>query len=182
MSLRRSDNNAVAVELHFVNWRSFADSCKRLSITVNKRLTQLTHSQRIDGVHRSEYRKLPVSAVGWDKDEGLATFVVEAKTVPDFGGTLRFIANDALTQTALGYQLSTSFGTSGFGDKLGTFHFVEVAFGTNEKLDFTVPAINAIRTNNQGQYLTFKVDDGVETDIFTDVLVSVIDPPAPSVA
>lgn len=28
----------------------------------------------------------------------------------------------------------------------------------------------------RNQHLTFKVDEGVETDIFTDVLVSVIDP------
>ena len=176
LSLRRSSEDAVAVELHFVNWRSFADSCERLSIDVNKKLTLLTHSQRIDGEHRSEHRTVAASAFAWDEEEAFTTIAVEPDAFPSFGGTLRFTAMDALTRTSLGYQISTSFGTSGYDDKLGMFRFVEVAFGIDEKLDFTVPAIYAIQTDSQVQRLTFDVDDGLETDIFTDVLVSVIDP------
>ena len=176
LSLRRSSEDAVAVELHFVNWRSFADSCERLSIDVNKKLIALTHSQRIDGEHRSEHRPVADPIFPWDEEEALTTIVVEPDAFPSFGGTLRFTAMDALTRTSLGYQISTSFGTSGYDDKLGTFRFVEVAFGIDEKLDFTVPAIYAIQTDSQVQRLTFDVDDGLDTDIFTDVLVSIIDP------
>lgn len=176
LSLQRSGEDDIGIVLHFVNWRSFADSCERLSIDVNKKLTTLTHSQRIDGEHRSEHRTVADSAFAWDEEEAFTTIVVEPGAFPSFGGTLRVMAMDAITRTSLGYQISTSFGTSGYDDELGTIRFVEVAFGIDEKLDFTVPAIHAIRTDSQVQRLTFDVDDGLDTDIFTDVLVSVIDP------
>jgi hypothetical protein len=86
LSLHRIDDSAVAVKLYFVNWRSFAGSCERLSIDVNKKLTELTHLQRTDGGRRLERRTLldPVSL--WDADEEFTSFVVDRETFPNFDG------------------------------------------------------------------------------------------------
>ncbi len=42
-------------------------------------------------------------------------------------------------------------------------------------MDFTVSQIHAISVNNKSTELAFLVGSGAETDIFTDVLVSVTD-------
>lgn len=167
--------NDANVTLNFINYGINNLSCNKIVIETQSKVTQVVHSKIIDGVHHSELYPVKNSAVNWHSEDEFTTILITKESSPNFGGRISFIAKNSIEVNKTGYQLISSFGVSGNSDELPFFKFVQVDLGEAEKIDFTVPKIHAISVDNRSTKLTFLVDSGTETDIFTDVLVSVTD-------
>lgn len=172
---RASHGNNIQVDLDFINYGKNKLACDKLVIETKSKVTQVVHSKIIDGVRHSDLFPMDGKAVKWHSEDRFSSIFITKESAPNFSGRLSFIAIDSITRNKIGYQLISSFGVSGKSEELPFYKFVQVSIGANEKIDFTVPQIHAINVNNSSTELTFSVGSGMETDIFTDVLVSVID-------
>ena len=170
----------VEVTLDFINWRSFEVNCNQMIIDSPFKTSDIEHSKQIDGVTTSSLWPIDRSATTWDMLEKHTYIDVNNKTAPSFSGRIKFVLLDSIFPDKTGYMLASSFGVSGKSLKkeLPFFKFVNVILEPNVKIDFTVPSIHAIDLNKWNMELTFEVNNGMETDIFTDVMVSVIDLPS----
>ncbi len=167
--------NDVHVVLDFINYGINELSCDKLVIETKSKVTQVVHSKMIDGVRSSELYPVESNAVRWYSEDEFTSISITNESALNFSGRLSFVAKDSITVSKTGYQLISSFGVSGKSDEMPFYKFIQVDLGANEKIDFTVPQIYAVNVNNKSTQLTFSVDSGTETDIFTDVLVSVTD-------
>jgi len=169
--------NTVEVTLDFINWSSYDNNCNQIIVSTPSSVSNIEHSKQIDGVTTSSLWPINSASVTWDMLEKDTYIDINSNTAPAFAGGVRFLIPNSILTDRAGYQLASSFKVSGttMEKDLPLFKFVKVIIEPHVKIDFTVPSIHAIDLDKWNVELTFKVDSGLETDIFTDVMVSTID-------